>query len=661
MRLFGFGIFISPAKAYFKIMLSRCSTSRKSSRLSRWLLLACLWAMPLRAATQESLDGLWIADLTQRWEGLGISLELHIESGKVSGNMYTPFQDMPILEGIVEGNGCDLVFSMDNYGQERRLPARVVKNGSILSVALPISWWQENIWSGFWWMGPRSGGNFGGVPPPANPPPAPNSLNQPSKTSSGGPPPGGTTSRRRYGFGPGGPPPNDGPGNPPPEGPSPSGPPPNGGGPPPAPAIPAVPRLRYGTDLVPMEYRRIEPSEATRDLTLRQAGSNERSARAALNYATLTKPALPELKTLPPNGLTPTPPMGWTTKQKYRTAFEASEVRQMVLLMATNGMRDAGYQYITLDDGWQGERDAQGVLQPNAHFPDMKGLADFVHSHGFKFGIYSTPAPRTYRGFIGSFGHEELDAQTWASWGVDYLKYEWCAASRVYGTNDMPRVFQKMAEALRATGRPIVYAICAYGRNEAWRWSASAGGNLCRSTIDIGYDWRGMGKAGFSQDPISSFGGAGHWIDPDMLVTGYGRMNEAECRAQLSLWSLLAAPLLTGNDLRRISPIIRNAMINPDVIAVDQDARGKPGRRLRRDGDEEIWTRSLANGDLAVGLFNRGEAPMEIKIRWADLGLAAPVRVRDLWARAEVPSQGGEFSAQVPAHGAALLRLSPSR
>ena len=247
-------------------------------------------------------------------------------------------------------------------------------------------------------------------------------------------------------------------------------------------------------------------------------------------------------------------------------------------------MRDAGYVYVNIDDGWQGERDEHGNLRPNTKFPDMKGLADYLHGRGLKLGIYTSPGPKSCAGFEGSYGHEEQDARTFAEWGVDYLKYDWCSAGLIYDDAEMPAVYLKMAEAIRATGRPMVFSICQYGRADVWKWGADAGGNLWRTTGDIADRWDVMSTIGFAQDELAPFARPGHWNDPDMLEVGNGHMTAAEYRTHMSLWALLAAPLIAGHDVRSSSPETLSVLTNREVIAIDQDPLGRPGRRVVQRG-----------------------------------------------------------------------------
>ena len=268
------------------------------------------------------------------------------------------------------------------------------------------------------------------------------------------------------------------------------------------------------------------------------------------------------------------------------------------------------------------------------------------------------PGPRTCGGFEGSYGHEEQDARTYAGWGIDYLKYDWCSASRIWKDEDMPAVYQKMAEALRKAGRPIVFSLCQYGRNNVQEWGPTVSGNLWRTTMDIRDQWESMANIGFSQSDLAPFAGPGHWNDPDMLEIGNGRMTPAEYRTHFTLWSMLAAPLIAGNDVRSMAPEIRDILINREVIAIDQDGLGTAAQRISKDGDAEVWARPLSGGAHAVALFNRSGEDREISVTWNDLKLSGRMRVRDLWAHKDMNRIDGRFAVTVPSHGVVLIRLA---
>jgi alpha-galactosidase len=377
----------------------------------------------------------------------------------------------------------------------------------------------------------------------------------------------------------------------------------------------------------------------------------------SVDYATLPRVALPRLYPIPENGLAMTPPMGWNSWNKFRTHIDDATVRRITDAIASNGMKDAGYRYIVIDDGWQGSRDASGAISPNPNFPDMKALAEYVHSKGLLIGIYSSPGPRTCGGFEGSYGHEEQDAKTFAGWGMDYLKYDWCSASRIWKDDEMQAAYQKMGEALRKTGRPIVYALCQYGRAEVQHWATQVGANLWRTTFDIRDQYDTMARIGFAQSDLATFAGPGHWNDPDMLEVGNGGMSLDEYETHFSLWAMIAAPLIAGNDVRRMSPDIVGILLNKEVIAVDQDALGTGGKRVSIAGDIEVWEKKLASGEVAVAVFNRGSQQMSAVMPWNALGIDKSYEARDLWAHTDVGSALDISSQLVPAHGVVMFRL----
>ncbi|MGA2260371.1 MAG: glycoside hydrolase family 27 protein [Acidobacteriota bacterium] len=364
----------------------------------------------------------------------------------------------------------------------------------------------------------------------------------------------------------------------------------------------------------------------------------------------------PPFKPIKPNGLAKTPPMGWNSWNKFRDKIDDKTVREITDAMVSSGMKDAGYLYVNIDDTWEGKRDAQGNITTNEKFPDMKALADYVHSKGLKIGIYSGPGRATCQRFEASYLHEEQDAKTFAAWGIDYLKYDWCNASDVYDPEEMPSAYQKMALALRETGRPVVYSLCQYGWLDVGKWGADAGGNLWRTTDDIRDGWNFMSNIGFvQQNGREIYAGPGHWNDPDMLEIGNGGMSATEYRTHMSLWCMLAAPLLAGNDLRSMTTETINILTNKEVVAIDQDKLGKQGVRAKQDGELEIWKKPLADG-VAIALFNRSAATAKMSVRWTELGIKNKPKVRDLWAHTDVTAPT-EYSAEVPSHGVVMLRI----
>jgi alpha-galactosidase len=360
------------------------------------------------------------------------------------------------------------------------------------------------------------------------------------------------------------------------------------------------------------------------------------------------------------------PPMGWNSWNHFKAKVDDATIRAQAEAMVSSGMRDAGYTYINIDDTWEGERDAQGNIQANSKFPDMKALVDFVHSKGLKLGIYSSPGPKTCAKYEGSYGHEEQDAKTYAAWGIDYLKYDLCGLRDQMKAAPTPEAahqimvdaYKKMDAALRSTGRPIVYSLCQYGNDAVWEWGASVGGNLWRTTGDISDKYASMEEIGFRQAGLARFAGPGHWNDPDMLEVGNGGMNADEYRTHMSLWALLAAPLLAGNDLSTMTPETVAILTNHDVIAVDQDAAGKQGDRVSAEGPIEVWAKPLADGSKAVGIFNRHQLPLTAHVDLHTLGFAHGAKAKDLWLNKDLGKIDSTITAQIPSHGVLFLRLS---
>jgi alpha-galactosidase len=357
------------------------------------------------------------------------------------------------------------------------------------------------------------------------------------------------------------------------------------------------------------------------------------------------------------NGLAPKPPMGWNSWYGPMCKITDALIRAQADAMVQNGMKAAGYEYINLDDCWEGERDAQGVIHGDKNFPDMKALGDYIHSKGLKFGVYSSPGPKTCGKREGSYGHEEIDARTYAAWGVDFLKYDWCSASQVYKPEEMQDAYRKMGDALKRTGRPILYSLCQYGFQRVWRWAPSVGANMWRTANDLNYSYDRFTVVGFQQEGLERFAGPGHWNDPDMLLVGLGKITEDESRTQMSLWCLLAAPLLASADMTHITPATLAIMTNPEVIAVDQDAAGIQGHRVAEEGPLDVWMKPLADGSKAVGLFNRGYGPLPVTVRFKDIGMKESATVRDLWQKKDLGTFQESFTAVVPKYGVVMVRI----
>jgi alpha-galactosidase len=354
-------------------------------------------------------------------------------------------------------------------------------------------------------------------------------------------------------------------------------------------------------------------------------------------------------------GLARTPPMGWNSWNHFECKVTATDVRSAADAIAANGMKAAGYIYVNIDDCWQGKRDEKGVLHPNEKFPDMKGLADYVHGKGLKVGIYSSPGPKTCAGFEGSLGHEEQDARLYGEWGIDYLKYDYCSFQG--DVEAQIAAYRKMHDALLKTGRPIVFSLCQYGMDRVWAWGPGVGGNLWRTTEDISDDYGRMAYIGFGQEGLDRFAGPGHWNDPDMLEIGNGKMTHDEYLTHMSLWCILAAPLLAGNDLSKMTAETLEILTNPEVVAVDQDQAGIQGYPVAQEGPLDVWVKPLWDGGKAVGLFNRGESAMPVTAHFRDIGIGDQANVRDLWAKRDLGVVQNRFTAVVPKHGVVLVKV----
>ncbi|HVT73586.1 MAG TPA: glycoside hydrolase family 27 protein [Lacunisphaera sp.] len=375
-------------------------------------------------------------------------------------------------------------------------------------------------------------------------------------------------------------------------------------------------------------------------------------------------------------GLAQTPPMGWNTWNTFAANINEDLVKETADAMVANGMRDAGYVYIVLDDTWSArERDAGGrlVADPKKFPSGMKALGDYLHAKGFKFGIYNCAGTQTCAGYPGGRGHEFVDALTYASWGVDYLKYDWCN----HGTADARETYKTMRDALYAAGRPVVFSLCEWGQNKPWEWAGDVG-HLWRTTGDIyasydgrkgwAYGWKRILDLQYSlvdgsgPDGIAKYAGPGHWNDPDMLEVGNEGLTVAESRAHFSLWCLLAAPLMAGNDVRHMTPETRAILTDREVIAIDQDALGKEGYRALAEPAKniELWVKPLEHGEWAVCALNTSPSAADLTIEWPTLWtIHGEYTLRDLWAKKTVGDNSKPYTARVESHDVILLRLTP--
>ncbi len=398
-------------------------------------------------------------------------------------------------------------------------------------------------------------------------------------------------------------------------------------------------------------------------------------ALALCPLAAIAQSAAPAIPQKPvqepvPSRVAQAPPMGWNSWNYFAGKVTDQDIRNAADQIVATGMKDAGYIYINIDDTWEDERDAEGVLHSNSKFPDMKALADYVHSKGLKLGIYSSPGPKTCAGFEGSLGHEAQDAQLYASWGIDYLKYDLCsfipAVMMKQAPDDKPAqmrlmiaAYGKMHKALQATGRPIVYSLCQYGWDAVWEWGPSVGANLWRTTGDIQAHWNSIYSILNQQAGLAKYAGPGHWNDPDMLEVGNGQLTLAENRTHFSMWAMLAAPLLAGNDLTHMRPEFRDILTNRDVIAIDQDRLGREATRAYSEGEVDVWTRHLAGGAMAFALVNAGSdryASHPFRLNLAKLDLHGPLKGKDLWTGKEVVLTEG-MAVEIPSHDIFLVRV----
>jgi len=396
-----------------------------------------------------------------------------------------------------------------------------------------------------------------------------------------------------------------------------------------------------------------------------------------------------------------TPAMGWNSWNCFASAVTEEKIKAAADAMVSSGLINHGWTYINIDDYWQVHRDSRdvtlqgphrsddGVILPNPRFPDMKGLADYVHAKGLRVGLYSSPGPWTCGGCVGSFDHELQDAQQYAAWGFDYLKYDWCSYTPGLETNrgvvgwsgtgarnvngaggaDVPKMqhpYQIMASALAKQNRDILFSFCQYGMGKVWEWGADIGGNSWRTTGDITDTWNSMANIGFNQAGHEKFAGPGHFNDPDMLVVGKvgwgprlrnSRLTPNEQYTHISLWCLLSAPLLIGCDMTQMDEFTIGLLSNDEVLAVDQDPLGHQAGRVAKNDSLEVWSKDMADGSKAVGLFNRGNEEATVTVNWADLGIKGRQTVRDLWRQKDIGRFSGKFETKVPRHGVVLVKI----
>jgi alpha-galactosidase len=377
-----------------------------------------------------------------------------------------------------------------------------------------------------------------------------------------------------------------------------------------------------------------------------------------------------------------TPALGWNSWNCFATDVNAKDIRAAADAMVKTGLINHGWTYINIDDSWSIKPDSKdsmiagvprnknGMINSNKKFPDMRALSDYVHGKGLKLGIYSSPGPLTCAGYTASYQHELQDAEQFAKWGIDYLKYDWCSYGTIAKDNslaELEKPYIIMREALNKVPRDIVYSLCQYGMGDVWEWGNKIGGNSWRTTGDIRDTWESMSTIGFSQNGHEKYAGPGHWNDPDMLVVGvvgWGsnlhptQLTPDEQYTHISLWCLLSAPLLIGCDLTQLDNFTLGLLTNDEVLEIDQDALGKQASRVSKNGDLEVWAKDLQGGSKAVGLFNRGKKRTRVSIAWKDLGIKGIYVVRDLWRQKNIGKFSNKFSADVNGHGVVLVKLT---
>jgi alpha-galactosidase len=400
-----------------------------------------------------------------------------------------------------------------------------------------------------------------------------------------------------------------------------------------------------------------------------------------------------ELKIVCGDTLALTPHMGWNSWYVWENHVTDEIMRAAADAMVLSGMADHGYMYINIDDCWsvkpgtndptlQGEpRDKSGKINSNPRFPDMRALTDFIHAKGLKAGIYTSPGPLTCADHVAAWQHEEADIERFVEWGFDFLKYDWCSYGQIAkdkSQEEFQRPYRQISEILRRQPRDIVLNLCQYGMGSVWEWGREAGGNSWRTAGDLGGSFEKIGLALFrdgfdlyAEKGLDRYGGPGGWNDPDYILIGYlsnwkGQtvptpLTPNEQYSHVSLWSLLAAPLIFSGDITRLDPFTLGLLTNDELIEVDQDPLGRAGRRIAKDGDLEVWARPLEDGSLAVGLFNRGEGVKVVTAKWEDLSISGPQRARDLWRQTDVGIFEDRFDALVARHGVVLVRLRPSQ
>jgi len=368
------------------------------------------------------------------------------------------------------------------------------------------------------------------------------------------------------------------------------------------------------------------------------------------------------------------PAMGWNSWNCWGLSVSDEKVRSSAKALIDKGLIDHGWTYMNIDDGWESpQRLPDGTIVPNEKFPNMKALGDWLHALGLKFGIYSSPGPRTCGGYLASYQHEMQDATSYAEWGIDYLKYDWCSYGDIFkkaGDTSVAaymKPYQIMRHALKAQNRDIYYSLCQYGMKDVWKWAPEVDGNSWRTTGDITDTWESLSSIGFNQNKLYPYARPGHWNDPDMLIVGqvgWGenlhptRLTPDEQYTHISLWCLLSAPLLIGCDISKMDNFTLNLLTNDEVLAIDQDPLGKQAQQKIKKTDYQVWVKQLEDS-YEIGIFNLSRSYQTITLNWKDAGLKGNYKTRDLWQQKDLGFFKTSFTAKVPPHGVSLLKLQP--
>ena len=446
--------------------------------------------------------------------------------------------------------------------------------------------------------------------------------------------------------------------------------------------------LTYAVDGLPAGLK-VNPATGEISGSIATAGDYRTTVKVTNSLGSAEKP----FRIVCGNTLGLTPQMGWNSWYVWENHVTEKIMREAADAMVSNGMIDHGYMYVNIDDCWSvkagsdnpelaGEpRDKAGFIQVNRRFPDMKGMVDYIHSKGLKAGTYTGPGPRTCAGHVAAYGFEEKDAKQYAAWGFDFLKYDWCSYDEISRDHSLPELqkpYILMSSLLQKQNRDIILNLCQYGMGDVWKWGKQAGGHSWRTAGDLGGSFEGIGEALFrdgfdvySSDSLHLYGGPGGWNDPDYLLFGYlsnwqGQtvptpLSPNEQYTQMSLWALVAAPLIFSGDITRVDEFTLNVLTNDEIIDVDQDPLGKPGYRVYKKGETEVWKRELEDGSIAVGLFNRGESPVQVTAYWSDLGIKGKRPVRDLWRQKDLGHYDMQYATTVGRHGVEMVRISPEK